>query len=101
MTTMDLALAIVSIFSPCQSVTGSLSINATSLSTKAVKGLMCIFENSIRPFRIPSSDPITFLATKVWTAGVCNRIQQANSSAASATTIPQNIFRAFFNNLGP
>lgn len=40
-------------------------------------------------------DSTAFLATNVWTAGVCNRIQPAKSSETIATMIPQNIFRAF------
>ena len=46
-------------------------------------------------------DSTAFLATNVWTAGVCNRIQPAKSSETIATMVPQNIFRAFFNHRKP
>ena len=99
--TMDLALATVSSRSPFQSVTGALSIRTTSLSTNAEKGFRWIFENSTRPFSASPRASTAFLAAKVWTAGVCNRIQQAKSTEAVTTMMPRNILIAFFNNRKP
>ncbi len=62
-----------------------------SLITKALKGLRWIFEKEIVPLIFSSINRSTFLATKVWTAGVCITIMTANSRIAIATMMIQNI----------
>ena len=69
---------------------------AKSLMTTALKGLRWTFENSILPLNLSSRDEATFFATKVWTPGSWISNQAANSRTAIATTIVQNILRAFF-----